>query len=100
MTREFLESIGLVPLDEFIASRPPDEDVQLATEDFYRLVIQRTDETILTLFESYISVFKNSTALNLVANLIRWAADTLSIVTETLAARAEARDGLKGLGGG
>ena len=98
MTREFLESIGLVPLDEFVADRPADFSSEDATKDFYLLVIQRTDETVLTLFESYISVFKNSTALNLVANLIRWAADTLSTVTETLAARAEAREGLKGGG--
>lgn len=97
MTREFLESIGLVPLDEYIEQNA-EIGVDTATRDFYLLVLQRTDETVLTIFESYISVFKNSTALNLVANLIRWAADTLSTVSETLAARAEARDGLKGGG--
>lgn len=98
MTRKFLDSIDLIPLDEYIAAQP-DVDAATVTKDFYLLVLRRTDETVMTLFESYIGVFKNSTALNLVANLIRWAADAIPKATETLAARAEARDGLNGGGG-
>ena len=95
MTREFLASIGLVPLDEFIQQNA-EIGADTATQDFYRLVLQRTDETILGLFESFVGVFKNSSALNLVSNLLKWASDSISTVTETLSARAEARAGLGG----
>jgi hypothetical protein len=92
MTKEFLESIGLPTLEEYEAENA---EFGKATESFYREVLNRTQTTTDGMLESFISVFKDSTALTLVGNLIKWAASVLPGIRETIEARAECREALK-----
>ena len=91
MTKEFLNSIGMMTLDEYKEIHGDNKE----TEDtFYRTVLRQTDETLIVAFESFLAVFDDSTALTLVSNLFRWASDVLTSLREYLAARKEAREHL------
>lgn len=91
MTNEFLASIGMPTLEEFIQDN---EEFGRAEESFYREVLRRTDESSSAIFESFINVLQDSTALTLVGNLLKWAMQTLPLFGEMLSARAECREAL------
>lgn len=92
MTREFLESIGMPTMEEFVQK---DTEMKNASEVFYCEVLRRTDEASSEILESFLSVLQDSTALTLVGNLIKWAASVLPGIRETIEARAECREALK-----
>lgn len=91
MTRKFLESIGMPTIDEYV-----EENAEFGKpeESFYLDVLHRTDEASIGILESFLNVFQDSTALTLVGNLIKWAAQTLPLFGEMLSARAECREAL------
>lgn len=81
-------------MEEFVQK---DTEMKNASEVFYCEVLRRTDEASSEILESFLSVFQDSTALTLVGNLIKWAAQTLPSFGEVLSARAECRSALNDL---
>lgn len=78
-------------MEEFVQK---DTEMKNASEVFYREVLRRTDESSSAIFESFINVLQDSTALTLVGNLLKWAMQTLPLFGEMLSARAECREAL------